>query len=214
MRADNVKVYAVYIITTDGRPMLSQIFQSPADIPENTLLAALLTSLQIVTKDLMKEENTAEKFTMKGNTYHFKSFGKFFVVLVTDEETTPHMIINRIGWQFLKEFDNQINNWMGKQDDFSDFKPRLCTIISKVARIDESRSLKPAKILDPIQLYKLEKELKNTAKSLLFFKEATIHEICENIGEDELLVKENIDKLVKLGFIGYYKKNKVKYYFC
>ena len=48
--------YAAYIISLDGRPLVSSKFQSAASIPNDLLLSGLFTALQIVLSELTSVE--------------------------------------------------------------------------------------------------------------------------------------------------------------
>ncbi len=209
-----MKVYAVYIITNDGRPMISKIYQSPDGIPDDTLLSGLLTSIQMVSSELSNQTHAAEKFKMKGVTYHMKNFGLFHIALVTADEDVPGRIMNKIGWQFIQEFGENIPEWDGRMNDFMGFSDNLDGIISTSSIIDISGSIEPSKKLDPVNLLKLAKELKGTAKSLLFLQRAPVIEIANHSETGEKLTQDNLNAMMKMGYIGYFTEGDVKIYFC
>ena len=210
----NLKVYAVYIITNDGRPMISKIYQSPDNLPDDTLLSGLLTSLQMVSSDLAKKEHAAEKFKMKGVTYHLKNFGLFHIALVTADEDPPGRMMNKIGWQFIQEFGELIPEWKGRINDFVGFDVKLDGIITKSSIVDQSGSIEPSKKLDPVNLLRLAKDLKGTAKGILFLQRGTIDDIAKNTDTEKELTEANLDILLKLGYIGYFTEGKDRIYFC
>ncbi len=212
-----MKVYAVYIITNDGRPMISKIYQSPDGIPDNILLSGLLTSIQMVSSELSNQTHAAEKFKMKGVTYHMKNFGLFHIALVTADENVPGRIMNKIGWQFIQEFGENIPKWDGRVSDFMGFSDNIDGIISTSGNkiiIDQSNSIEPSNKLDPVNLLKLAKELKGTAKSLVFLQRAPVIDIANHSGVGEKLTQENLDAMLKMGYIGYFTEDEEKIYFC
>lgn len=194
--------------------MISKIYQSPDDLPDNTLLSGLLTSIQMVSSELMNKEHAAEKFKMKGVTYHMKNFGLFHIALVTADEDVPGRIMNKIGWQFIQEFGEEIPDWNGRMNDFMGFDGKLDGIISKSSIVDRSGSLEPSKKLDPVNLLKLAKELKGTAKSLLFLQRGTVDNIAEHDESKNKLTQKNLDSLLKMGYIGYFTEGEERVYFC
>lgn len=209
-----MKIYAVYIIDSNGKSMLSEVYQSPENVPPEALLGALLTTIQVVAQDLTKEENSAQLFKLSGVSYHMKSFRTFHIALVTDDDTPPISTLNKIGWQFIQEYGESIESWLGQKDAFDGFRSNLNTIISKKSIIDQSQSIEPSKRLDPVNMLKLPKELKKTAGALLLLDSASLKEICSETKEQEKTVKSNLKRLMEMGYIGFYLKKNKDIYFC
>ncbi|MHA2504063.1 MAG: hypothetical protein ACXAE3_14480 [Candidatus Kariarchaeaceae archaeon] len=198
-----MKLYACYLIGADGRPLIWQVFQSPDHLPEGGLLAPLLTSIQGVSMDLVKQEGSAEKMVLAGITYHMQWMDTFFVVLVTDTEEKPNKVLNQVGRQFLQKYHDKIVMWNGDVNTFKDFVSPLLTILEKNFEMDTSQSIIPTKQLDTISLFNLEKDLKETALAIFSLTSATPEEVAKESGEPLDNVKVNLEKLKEMGYVGF-----------
>ena len=89
-------IYAVYIISIDGLPIVSEKFQSAESIPNEVLLAGLFTAIQGVMSEVTHQRANLDSINVDNLSYHFKSFGKFQLVLVTNLSATPKNILQKL----------------------------------------------------------------------------------------------------------------------
>ncbi|MCY3413463.1 MAG: hypothetical protein INQ03_17615 [Candidatus Heimdallarchaeota archaeon] len=193
---------------------MSEVYQCPDGIPPDALLGALLTAFRAVADDVTKKQNSAEKMVLSGITYHLKYFANFSVVIVADDDDTPTRLLNKVGWGFLKDYGTILDKWTGRLNEFDPFRPKVDRIVKSMSKVDETNSIKPTKKLDIVKVFKLPKDMKNVAKSIIFFQDATVEEVSEHSGEDKETVTEKLKKLQDEGFIGTYQKDNETYYFC
>lgn len=206
-------VYAVYIISRDGLPLVWQIFQTPEFIPSEGLLSPLLSSLQGLSVDLVKQEGVAEKITLRGITYHMKSYGNYFVVILMESDDKPTKALNQIGWQFLQEYKDKISNWKGNISDFTQFKETIIKILQSNYSIDSSSSINPTKKFSTSALFNLSKDLKDTAISMVGLKKATAKEVADDVNKNVDTVRAHLIELQKMGYLGVENKDDEQIFF-
>ncbi len=74
---------AVFVISVDSRDMVSLIYQSEVQIPDQIISAGLLTALREFSFESEQAGKEIEKsFTIENLNYNVKKFGAFSVVLV------------------------------------------------------------------------------------------------------------------------------------
>lgn len=195
-------LYAVYLITNDGREMMSEIFQSPKNIPNNTILSALLTAFQAMSEDLTKSPGSAEQLNLSGLNYHIQFFGNFQVVLVTDHESRPAKVLSTIGWRFFKNYAEVLNDWKGNQTLFNNFRNDIHEVVKKHLDVDISSSLDPTKILDTATIFNMDPKLRDTALAILTLEQATIAEILDELSMEKEILITHLSELQEQGFIG------------
>lgn len=204
-------IYAVYIIRSDGRPIVSEYFQDEDDLPGETLLAGLVTALKGFSSEVLQNEMNA--IEVEGFAYHIHSFGFYNVVLVTNLKREPQEIIQDIGFRFMKQYgDDMIDNPI-RPDKYLPFKKIIKQIVSYHS-VDETSSIKPSKLLSPGEIFDLPVELQQVAIAVLAIKEGTAEEIAvESEGKINNLI-DKLEKLRKLGYIGVKSKENQKLFFC
>ncbi|MHA2253189.1 MAG: hypothetical protein ACXAD7_22700 [Candidatus Kariarchaeaceae archaeon] len=205
-------LYAAYIITIDGREILSEIFQSPENVPNQSILSGLLSAFSYMSQDLTQQEGAAEKLSLSGLIYHIRNYGDFMVVIVTDADNAPSKILDSIGWRFLQDYGEELDSWRGNQTIFEDFRGIIDDIVHKY--IDESRSVDPSKKLDTASIYHLPKEIQATALAITTLETASIAEVAEEVQIDPTIVGEYLQTLHKDGYIGVRQKDEGLVYFC
>ncbi|MHA2031225.1 MAG: hypothetical protein ACW99A_04940 [Candidatus Kariarchaeaceae archaeon] len=206
-------LYAVYLITNDGREMMSEIFQSPKNIPNNAILSALLTAFQAMSEDLTKKPGSAEQLNLRGLNYHIQFFGNFQVVLVTDGESRPAKVLTTLGWRFYKHYAEVLNAWTGNQKLFENFRDDIHEVVKKHLEVDMSGSLDPTKILDTATIFEMDPNLRPTALALLTLEKATMAEIMDEVDIEVNLLQEHLEELKDQGYIGVRDKEGEDLYF-
>ena len=181
---------------------MSEIFQSPKNIPNNTILSALLTAFQAMSEDLTKKPGSAEQLNLSGLNYHIQFFGEFQVVLVTDHESRPAKVLSTIGWRFFKNYAEVLNNWTGNQTLFNDFRNDIHEVVKKHLDVDISSSLDPTKILDTATIFNMDTKLRNTALALLTLEQATVTEILDELSLEKETLLKHLIQLQELGYVG------------
>jgi len=206
-------VYAVYIITNDGRPLVSEYFQSHANLPNDINLSALLASVQMFSEDITSTKGAAEKFQLRGMTYHLKKFGDFQIVMVTDGDSSPAKLINNLGWRFMQQYVDEIEDWNGNTGIFLDFHPFIREVVGRESTIDIAGTLDPTKKLTTAVIFKLPKDVQNTALAIVSLESATANQIAEEIDDTLENVKSYLAVLQEEGYLGLKDESGEKVYF-
>jgi len=207
-------VYAVYVISEDGRTLLSENFQSK-EVPDAVLLGGLFTALQQMASAMTSQEQELESVIIEGLSYHIRSFGMIRIVLVTDVPRSPEETIQTLGLRFMKEYGEILVDWDSNLNIFNPFR----NVIREIIGEDKSGIiLNPIKKLNTGEIFNLPHLLQPTALALLSIGEGTVQEITEEINRnaplDSLEVRKTLRKLQELGYIGikYLEGNNI--YFC
>jgi hypothetical protein len=206
-------VYAVYIITEDGRTILSENFQSTKGLPDDVLFGGVLTALQAMTAEMTNHRSEMKSVEIEGLSYHIRSFGLIRVVLVTDAPKTPEDILQVLGLRFIKNYGEVL---MQKDFDLNIFDPFRKTIEEIVQQLetDVSKSIQPAKKLTTGEVFSLPTELHSTALALISLESGTLNEIAMESGNPVKTTEKNLSALQNKGFIGTKKENGSVKYFC
>jgi hypothetical protein len=206
-------VYAVYIITEDGRTILSENFQSTKGLPDDVLFGGVLTALQAMTAEMTNHRSEMKSVEIEGLSYHIRSFGLIRVVLVTDAPKTPEDILQVLGLRFIKNYGEVL---MQTDFDLNIFNPFRITIKEIVQQLvtDVSKSIQPAKKLTTGEVFSLPTELHSTALALISLESGTLNEIAMESGNTVKTTEKNLTALQDKGFIGTKKENGSVKYFC
>ncbi|MHA1946047.1 MAG: hypothetical protein ACXAC6_13565 [Candidatus Hodarchaeales archaeon] len=206
--------YAVYVISMDGRPIVSEKFQSAKNIPDDTLLAGLLTAVQGVAAEITKKDDAEINSIMIDNlSYHFKSFGQYQIVLVTDLHESPENILQKIGLRFMKEYGEILLNGSFDQKKYRPFINSINEIVKEELITDDAKMINPTKKFSSGELYQLPEELQPTALAMISLKEGNAEQIAEESGKNLKETEEYLEKLQQIGLIGK-KMSDVPLYFC
>jgi hypothetical protein len=207
--------YAAYVISIDGRPLVSTKFQSSDSIPNEILFGGLVTALQGVASELTENNSELKSMKIEDLSYHFKSFGYFRIVLVTDLPDRPENVIHKIGLRFMKEHGEQIIDLgLINESDFESFQCMMKEIIQDELVIDESNLINPTKKFNTSELVNLDETIQPTALALIALKEGTANQIAKESGIDEQETFYNIHQLQEKGLIGKKKVKGETTYFC
>ncbi|MHA2224601.1 MAG: hypothetical protein ACXAC8_05325 [Candidatus Hodarchaeales archaeon] len=206
--------FAVYVISMDGRPIVSEKFQSAGSIPNETLLAGLLTAIQGVASEMTQKKSEINSIQIDNLSYHFKSFGQYQIVLVTDLPKTPETVLQKLGLRFMKEHGEQL---MEGFLDTTGFKPFITTINEIVRNeliIDDSKMINPTKKFSSGELYQLPEFLQPTALAMIALKEGGIDQIAAESGISKQDTEKYLQTLQEKGLIGKKVTNEHSVYFC
>ncbi|MFQ5980027.1 MAG: hypothetical protein ACE5OZ_17990 [Candidatus Heimdallarchaeota archaeon] len=209
-------VYAVYIVTDDGRTVLAEHFQSTDDLPDELLVGAFFSSLRIMAAEMTKKRSEIKSVQIEGFAYHIRSYGLFQVILVSDDPQAPENLIQTLGYRFMREYgEGLLDNW-SLLGTFIPFKTVLHEVIQNESEtiIDNSRSILPEKQLEPNEIFTLPHHLQTTALAILSLQEGTIKEIAEESRSDASRTETNLVSLREMGFIGIKETSGTRKYFC
>jgi hypothetical protein len=213
-RWNSTIIYAVYVLTEDGKTLLSENFQSTEEIPKEVLLGGLFTALQSMTKDMTTKDTEMKSVEIEGLSYHIRSFGLIRIVLVTNVPKTPEDIIQTLGLRFINEYGDVLTQPEFNSTVFSPFRNTIQEIIKQLVGYDESKSIKPSKRLNTGEIFGLPHHLQTTALALVTLEEGTISDIALESGEEADVIEKNLATLKEKGFIGTKKQKKKTVYFC
>ena len=206
--------YAVYVISMDGRPLVSETFQSVETIPNEMLLAGLMTALQGVATELSQGKSGLKSIKIDNLSYHFKSFGQYQIVLVTDLPETPENILHRLGIQFMKDFGEQLIKDSLDLNTFQPFSDTINEIVREELTIDNSKMIIPTKKFSSGELYQLPSHLQPTALAMIALKEGNVEEIASESEKSIEDTVDNLESLQNMGLIGKKVTNDHVSYFC
>ncbi|UCG03243.1 MAG: hypothetical protein JSW11_04480 [Candidatus Heimdallarchaeota archaeon] len=213
-RWDSTIIYAVYVLTEDGKTLISEHFQSTEDIPNEVLLGGLFTALQSMAKDMAKQDTEMKSVEIEGLSYHIRSFGLIRIVLVTNVPKTPEDIIQTLGLRFINEYGDILTQAEFNSSVFSPFKDTIQDIMKQLVGYDESKSIKPSKRLNTGEIFSLPHHLQATALALVTLEEGTVSDIALESGEETEIIEKNLATLKEKGFIGTKMRKKKTVYFC
>ncbi|OLS22374.1 MAG: hypothetical protein HeimC3_31160 [Candidatus Heimdallarchaeota archaeon LC_3] len=205
-------IYAVYIISVQGKILISENFHSPEEIPNELILGGLITALSGVANELGRSE--MKSIEIEGLSYHFRSFGLYRVVLVTDVPTRPESVLQTVGLRFMNKYGEKIDSGKLDNNELIEFKKSIYEIVGKEYYSDESKLIKPTKKFSTGEIFNLPHHLQSTALAMISIEEGTIEEIARESGLKSGEVNENLISLQNLGYIGNRKKDGMIKYFC
>jgi hypothetical protein len=208
-------VYALYIIDESGRPLVSQYFQSSKEIPNEVLFSALFTAFKDLVSDVTKQKSWEMKsIGIERLFYHTKSFGQFYVIIVTNTQKGPENLLQTIGLRFMKEHHKELAvDFLVDLEIFNSFKKIIQEIVQEENLVDESGQLIPTKRFSVGGIFDLSTDLQATALALITLEEGTLEEISKESGNNSLQTEEALNSLQKMGFIGSKTKEGKRIYF-
>jgi hypothetical protein len=207
-------IFAVYIVSVKGKILFSENFHSKEEIPNEVLLGGLVNALQGVAMEMARGNSEMKTIEIEGLSYHFRSFGFYRVVLVTDVSKRPESVIQTVGLRFMKEFGEEI-----EEDQFDNlqsdrFQKILYGIIGKDFASDASKLIKPTKKFGTGEIFDLPHKLQSTALALISLQEGTVEEIALECGLNKDATREYLFSLQELGYVGNRNKNGNVLFFC
>ncbi|MHA2362815.1 MAG: hypothetical protein ACXAC7_02575 [Candidatus Hodarchaeales archaeon] len=207
-------VYAIYIIREDGITILSENFQSIDTLPDELLMGGLFTAIQSVASEMTDGFSEMKSVEIEGLSYHIRSFGFYRIVMVTDAPKAPEDIIQTVGLRFMKEFGEVLVEGTSEVETYNPFKKTILEIVNSQSITDDSKSLKPSKVLHTGEIFSLPHHLHSTALAMITIKEGTIKDIAKESGNSLKVTRKYITSLQEMGFIGKKSTKGKKIFFC
>jgi hypothetical protein len=207
-------IYAVFVITDDGRTILSEQFQSIEDTKSDILFGGVFTAIQYMTAAMTDSDAEINSIEIEGLSYHTRSFGSFRIVVVTDVPDSPEEIVQTIGLRFINNFGDILTQRDFNLNLFKPFKKEIHEIISEETVIDESRSIKPTLKLRTAEIFSLPNHLQSTALALVSIEKGSIGDIVRESGEPLAKTEKDLITLQNMGFVGIKQINRETTYFC
>jgi hypothetical protein len=217
-----VKLCALYIFTSYGIPILSEFYQSAEEVINEGLISAFISAVQDFGREMAyNTRSEIETIDFKELTLHLKKMDQATLALVTRDDTDdfneqsmkPNKVLNKIGMTFLHEYGEVIQNWKGDIGKFEGLKEKVRKIIQKEFNIDSSKYITPSKALTTLGLVKIPKEIKPTALAITALKNATAEMIANESEQTLKKTEQDLEELVKLGYIGVKDIDGVEYFF-
>ena len=208
--------YAVYVISIDGRTIVSKKFQSADSIPNELLLGALFTALDGVAKEMTKSDSELKHIEIDNLSYHIKSFGHYRIVFVTDLAQTPEDVIQKLGFSFMKDYGEQLLEGFSDIHPYRPFKDTISQIIDSEPTIssDQSNTIIPTMKFSSSVIFDLPEQVQSTALAMITLIEGTIEDISTESGNTTQDTSMHISSLQKMGLIGKKFINNHILYFC
>lgn len=200
-------IYAVYIISSDGKTIISENFQKHSSISDKRILGGMFTALEGTEND----NSEMKSYEIEGLSYHVRmfSFG-YKIVLVTQVPRPPEDMIQTLGLRFMKEYGEKLED--GTLKNINDFKETIREIIAPDF-IDNSQSIKPTKTLNTGEIFSLPHHLQQTALAMITLQDGLLEDIAKEAGESIESTNTHLTDLQNMGFIGLRKiENKTLYY--
>lgn len=207
-------VYAVYVITLEGKIVVSANFQATDNLPGKRLFGGLLQSLHGVASEIVGEDAEMQSFEIEGISYHIRSFSYFRIVLVTNFTEAPENLIEKLGMRFFKDYSEILAEASYADTIFNPFLEIIQDFVKKETKMDGSRSLKSIRFLDTGEVFSLPQHLQTTAMTMLTMELGTAEQVSAELGENNEQTTKNLNQLQNLGFIGKRVTNEGIIYFC
>lgn len=207
-------VYAVFVISNDGRIVLSENFQSFEGISDDVILGRVLTAIQDLTSETIEKDTEISSVEIKGLSFHIRSFGLFRIVLVTEIPKNPQEIMQVLGFRFINEYGNVLMQTDYNLSIFDQFKETIEEIFPDKKIIDKSKLIKPTVKLSVGEIFNLPTHLQKTALTLISLQKASIEDIVQESGDNFTDAEKNLTSLQNMGFVGQKQINGKILFFC
>ncbi|UCG03241.1 MAG: hypothetical protein JSW11_04470 [Candidatus Heimdallarchaeota archaeon] len=195
-------VYAVFVISNEGRILLSENFHSLEGITDDVLLGEVITAIQDLSSETKKANTEISSVKIKGLSYHIRSFGLFRIVLVTGIPKNPEEIMQVLGFRFINEYGNVLLQTDYNLSIFDQFKETIKEFFPDEKIIDKITLIKPRMKLGVGEIFNLPTHLQKTALALISLQQASIDDIIQESGDTLTNVEWNLTSLESMGFIG------------
>ena len=112
-------IYAIYIVAFNGELLLAEDFHSK-DVKQNkSLLGMIFTVLQGIPVQLTNANLQVMSIETNNFIYHTRSFGYYYIVVVTDIcNTIPENILQKVGIYFMKEYGETLATYIYDKNSF------------------------------------------------------------------------------------------------
>lgn len=198
----------------NGLPLVSEKFQSASSIPNEVLLAGLFTAIQGVVSEMTHKSAKLNSINVDNLSYHFKSYGKYQLVLVTDLSETPKIIMQKLGLRFMKEYGEQILEDTIDKTIFEPFTQSINEILMEESISDNSRMINPTRKFSPGELFQLSPNIRDIALALIAIKEGNVEEIAIESNTRIIETQQHLQKLQEMGLVGKKTIGEKAIYFC
>ena len=202
-----MKIDSIYLLLPDGRCIFAKSYKDKNDQKiDPHLLGGLLNAFNIASHQWLKD-GVRKFISEEGFNFIIKDFSSFLVVISGILDVNEESILEKIGLIFLSKYGNQIDKWqqgnIGSIKNFENDLNKILQISNQVVPNNLASTSKKLDepYLDSLTIISLPKELQKTALALLTLKKATISQISNETKRAEDIEKENIEKLVDLGYI-------------
>lgn len=207
-------IYAIYIISTDGRPFFIDRYTKDVNLPEDILLCGLLGTIQLLAGELTNEPGSAEMFQLRDFVFHMQLFGdQFQVVIACSDDQRPTELLENIGYRFIKRYESKIETWNGDQSLFVGFEDTIIELLRGKYKVDISRSLDPKKRLDIMNILGFSKAVQDTALIVIMLEHATIDEMRKFLNRRRKTIENHLIELQEHGYVGVELLGEEMYYY-
>ena len=207
-------VYAVFVISSDGRIIISENFHSLEGIPDDIILRGVTTAIQDFTSEKAKQDTEISSIDFKDLSYHVRSFGFFRIILVTDIPKNPEEIMQILGFRFINEYGNVLMQTDYNLSLFNQFKDTIEEVFPEERIVNKDKFIKPTLKMGVGEIFNLPTHLQKTALSLLSLQQSSIEEIIQDSGDSHADTERNLLSLQNMGFVGCKQVNGKTIYFC
>ncbi len=194
-----MRYHGIYIFLDDGRCVYSK--KMAADAPPSSLITGILTAFQSAFYEISGA--WPRKIVSGKFQFIFEKIGPLTICKVIDAAEETEEYLSEIGLAFIKKYGSQLSKWRGDRRPFSEFTQDLDRIIPQQL----SNSHNPQKPLDAFALLNLNEEMGLLAKYIIEhekkIKTMEFDIICTHLNIDNKKLKEMIEDLIELGFLGF-----------
>lgn len=207
-------VYAVFVLTENGRVILSEQFQSIEGVPDDLLMGGVLTAISSMNAGTTERYADINSVEVEGLSYHIRSFGLIRIVLVTSTPRSPEEIIQIVGFRFINEYSDVLMRTDYTMNVFDTFKKTIREIVPETVISDESKTVEPTIKLGTGEIFGLPLRLQKTALAMVSLRTGTLQEIVHESGNSISDIEQDLDTLQKMGFVGIKQINGKTTYYC
>lgn len=197
-------VKAVYLILEGGIPVITEHFSTSLLNINDQVVSGFFEGIQIVMDEIGRTTSPCKTIEFGGQHYHLKSFGLFTVVLVTESNTSWKKIVDRIGYLFLQEYQDELVGSLLTVElgIFQQFREQIYEIVGIPFNDDLEEYLQPHKPLSLGNLLHLTFPEKEVAMVLLQEQNQSLVEIRKKVCKEDDQLEQALDSLVRKGFVG------------
>lgn len=206
-----MSIFSIYVISEDGRCIYNQ--DLIPNHPPTQLVTGLLTAVQDFVMEVTGDH--MQNLTAGGYTFVFEKFGPITIAVSTSsnigEKITTMFNIRKIGLRFMKKYGEMLDRWQGDLSVFYSFEEDIRELLGEKNVI--MKEAYPSKVLTPITLMSINKELQLTGRSLLQMGKGSPEDVAQVTGKTLYETTRDLESLVNLGHIGRFVHDEVIIYF-
>ena len=201
-----LKFLAVYIISKDYSPLISEIIQEEERIPKNILNAGLFEAVKKITSQKHVRKATDHSVVIDNDFYYINKYGDFSICVISPSNMNANKLADEVAWKFLRQFTDQELDSITNIDVFESCRSTLSEIINKYPLFREDILSGQIKELTPFEIFQLSEHLQETAKLVLVKGKTSSLEISVELNIEDKVAEENLDKLVDHGYLLKFKE--------